>query len=157
MYRGFAIGLIGVLLLTITSIAQTEVFYRLTDEDINRVYDGDTIYVDIDDLPQFIGQDIGIRIRGIDAPEIRSRCSNETLKSQERQRARQARDHLQVILTETQHFDIVNIEMGSFSRLVADITLADDDDLAKQLIEHRWIAASDGGQRDWCEIIQQRK
>lgn len=35
------------------------------------VYDGDTITVDVPDVPPVFGDDIGVRVAGIDAPEMR--------------------------------------------------------------------------------------
>lgn len=38
---------------------------------INDVHDGDTIYCDIPGAPPIVGDRIGIRLRGIDTPEMR--------------------------------------------------------------------------------------
>lgn len=45
------------------------------------VYDGDTFKVNIDDYPAIVGEAISIRIRGIDAPEIRGKCLSEKVKA----------------------------------------------------------------------------
>lgn len=37
------------------------------------VYDGDTITVDIPDVPAVFGDNVGVRVLGIDTPEIRDR------------------------------------------------------------------------------------
>lgn len=37
---------------------------------IVKVYDGDTIHVDIDNWPSIIGKNIGVRVYGIDSPEM---------------------------------------------------------------------------------------
>ena len=38
------------------------------------VYDGDTFRVNIDEFPPIIGENIAIRILGIDTPEIKGNC-----------------------------------------------------------------------------------
>lgn len=52
------------------------------------VYDGDTLTVDIPDVPAVFGERIGVRVRGIDTPEMRG-GTHET-----RQIAVQARDQV---------------------------------------------------------------
>ena len=55
---------------------------------IIKIYDGDTFYGDLYGVPSIFGKDIGIRLSGIDTPEINSPDScNRAL-------ARQARDYL---------------------------------------------------------------
>ena len=38
-----------------------------------RNYDGDTVKVNIPEIPRLFGEEISVRIRGIDTPEIRER------------------------------------------------------------------------------------
>ncbi len=43
----------------------------VTVSQVVRVYDGDTITVDIAEWPAIVGDDIGVRIRGVDTPVLR--------------------------------------------------------------------------------------
>ena len=54
--------------------------------EVINVYDGDTFRVNIDEFPPIIGENIAIRILGIDTPEIKGNCQRE------RQLAIKARD-----------------------------------------------------------------
>lgn len=53
---------------------------QLKIHEIVRVYDGDTVYVTIRNLPPVFGEEIGVRIPGIDTPEMRlsTKLSEET-------------------------------------------------------------------------------
>ena len=57
-----------------------------------RAYDADTITVNLKDLPHVFGEELGIRVVGVNAPEIRGRCA------QEDQPALQARDRVRELL-----------------------------------------------------------
>jgi len=52
----------------------SENFY---DVEYVRNYDGDTITVNINDVHPLLGDNINIRVRGIDTPEIRGKCQYE--------------------------------------------------------------------------------
>lgn len=48
------------------------------------VYDGDTFKVQLPGMLDVFGQNLSIRIKGIDAPEIRSNCSTVALRTIEK-------------------------------------------------------------------------
>ena len=93
-----------------------------------------------------IGDDMGIRVRGLDTPEIRGRCDRE------KELARQARDYARTILERAERIDLVDIERGRYFRIVATV-LVDGVDLAEILIDAGLAVPYDGnGPRpDWCE------
>jgi len=67
----FSMGVLGY-------IVGSEIGKRLETENevlvnVLSIYDGDTFKVNIDGFPPICGKEISIRIRGIDAPEIKSR------------------------------------------------------------------------------------
>lgn len=111
-----------------------------------RVYDGDTFFVDLPDLHPVIGDEIGIRVRGIDTPEIRGSCDDE------RRRARSARDRAQEILRGAEVVILHEIERGRYFRIVATV-LVDGRDLGEMLIAEGHARPYDGtGARGgWCE------
>ena len=66
-----------------------------------RAYDAYTITVNLKDLPPVFGEELGIRVAGIEAPEIRGQCA------QEEQLALQARDRVRELLEQAQQIDLV--------------------------------------------------
>ena len=91
-----------------------------------RVIDGDTVVAEIS--PWF-GQriEVSVRLEGINAPELNSRCA------QERERAELAREFLQSHLSG--HFMMYNVRKGKyFGRVIARLQTDDNQDIAKMLI-----------------------
>jgi micrococcal nuclease len=109
------------------------------------VYDGDTITVNIDNFPPVIGESISIRIRGIDAPEIRSKCPLEKIK------AIQARDYLRATLASGEAIELHDVERGKYFRLVANV-IVDGVDVSKLMIEKQLAREYDGKSKRvvWC-------
>lgn len=81
---------------------------------ILRVYDGDTFYVEVDGWPEIIGQGIGIRIIGIDTPEIRG--SSPCVKAM----AYKSRETLEALLTGKEIY-LYNLYRGKYFRIVATV------------------------------------
>ncbi len=110
-----------------------------------RVYDGDTITVDIADWPPIVGDDISIRVRGLDTPEIRGKCDLEKAM------ARVARDRMREILEGAEAITLLDYERGKYFRLVATV-MADGKDVADILIGEGLAKPYDGGKRQgWCK------
>jgi len=51
--------------------------------EVTSIYDGDTFRANIKDYPGIVGYRIGIRVNGIDTPEIRGKCEKEKLLARE--------------------------------------------------------------------------
>lgn len=114
-------------------------------DELVRVYDGDTITVDINSWPSIIGKEIGVRVRGVDTPEIRGKCGYE------RSRARAARDFVRQHLSQARYIHLVNIERGKYFRLIADVYY-DGKNLAHVLIQNGHGRPYAGGSRSgWCD------
>jgi len=79
-----------------------------------RVIDGDTISCRFGDIPDFIGQEMSVRFRGYDAPEIRTRDKLE------REAGLKAKDELQKYLMGFDKIKLSNISRGKYFRLIAD-------------------------------------
>jgi micrococcal nuclease len=112
--------------------------------DVIRVIDGDTLAVRAD---IWIGQSVAtsVRIRGIDAPEMRGRCAEEKAL------AAAARDLLAEIAGPV--VAIGNVENDKYGgRVVADIRSGTGVDLARAMIERGYAQEYSGrGPRpDWC-------
>ena len=109
-------------------------------------YDGDTCTFTIPGVHLLIGERISVRIRGIDAPEIRGRCQVE------KRTAIQARDYLRSILNGASRIELHEVERGKCFRIVATL-LADGVNVADLLIARGLARPYDGAteRREWCE------
>lgn len=109
------------------------------------VYDGDTFRVNIDGYPALIGENISIRVNGVDTPEIRAKCSDE------KQLALAAKAYTQEQLTTANTIMLTNIERGKYFRLVADVIL-DGKNLSDLLIANNLGKHYQGGKKgNWCQ------
>jgi len=139
--------LLFVLLLVPLSVVGTDSNYGdLTVIRLVRVYDGDTFYVDIDELHDLIGKNILIRLRGVDTPEVghRSKCEEEKILGNK------ARVFVEDRLTGAEII-LLNIGRGTFFRILADVTY-DGVDLATELLKAKLGRKYDGGKRSgWCD------
>lgn len=128
------------LLLLLPSICSAADF---NDVEVIRVYDGDTITVNIFDAPAIFGKHLGIRISGIDTPEIKGKCK------QEKDLAMQARDYVKTFLGERGNvIDLMGCSRGKYFRLVCSI-----EDLSERLID-KGLAVPYFGEtktKEWCE------
>ena len=108
-------------------------------------YDGDTFRVDIPDVHPIIGQNIPIRLRGVDTPEILGKCDEEKAL------AIKARDFVRDLLANAESIILQNIERGYYFRIVADVSV-DGVDLARTLIQNKLGRPYDAGKKEsWCD------
>lgn len=110
------------------------------------VYDGDTIFIDIPGNHPLFGKRMGVRILGIDTPEIRSKNACEKKKGLE------AKSVLSGILTNARRVDVINIRKDKYFRILGDV-LADGYRVSDELIRHQLAYPYHGEkkvQRNWC-------
>nr|WP_255606398.1 thermonuclease family protein [Nitratireductor rhodophyticola] len=120
--------------------ARREVISGPVEARVLRVIDGDTFVAEAHVWP---GQRIrvSVRIRGVDAPELRSRCAAEKAA------ARKARAVLDRLLAEGSVW-ISDISGGKYyGRVLADVTTEPGGDVASRLLDARLVAAYGGGRR----------
>ena len=136
--------LLSLCLLLLTIQVQAEDFVGVQ---YVRAYDADTLTVNLKNLPSVFGEELGIRVAGIDAPEIRGKCA------QEEQMALQARDRVRELLEQAQQIDLVDVERDKYFRVVAKVKV-DSRDLSKLLLEEGHAVTYDGGtkSKDWCVL-----
>ena len=108
-------------------------------------YDGDTITVDIPGLHPLIGDDISVRIYGIDTPEIRGKCERE------RRLAKQAKRVVYQILSQAKKIVLKDVRRGKYFRIVATVK-ADGVNIADILIQKGLAVPYYGGRKRnvWC-------
>lgn len=114
-----------------------------------KVRDGDTVEVAAFVWP---GQavHVAVRLRGIDAPELRGQCPSET----------QAAETARARLAELVGQDTVLLTAISgdkyFGRVLADLATESEPDLAARLLREGLVERYDGGRRrDWCLLVGQ--
>ena len=111
-----------------------------------RVYDGDTITVTLRaKLPTVFGEALGVRVFGVDTPEMHGKCDRE------RQLARAARDFVREKVAATKNVTLRHVSRGKYFRIVAAVDL-DGEDLAGMLLERGYAVPYYGGTKteDWC-------
>ena len=91
-------------------------------------YDGDTIRFDLPKYPPIAGDDIRVRVNGIDTPEIKGKCEKEKYD------AKQAKEMVTDILKDAEQITLKNMERGKYFRIAADV-IVDGENLAEVLIE----------------------
>ena len=123
---------------------ESRVFPGPVKANVLRVLDGDTFVAEAHLWP---GQDlrINVRIRGIDAPEMKSRCQMERIL------ARQARDMLEELVDE-RPVVISNIAGAKYyGRVLADVHSETGEALGPALLSLELVRAYAGGRRKgWC-------
>ena len=109
-------------------------------------YDGDTIRFDLPGYPPIAGDDIRVRVNGIETPEINGKCEKEKYDAQ------QARDMVADILKDAERIDLKNMKRGKYFRIAADV-IVDGENLADILIEASVAIQYSGGKKtkNWCE------
>jgi len=133
------------LLATPTAINASPNYGSIIISGITSVYDGDTFRANIADYPPIVGENIGIRIHGIDTPEIRGRCDSEIAL------AKDAQGFAEKILRSAKVVELRNLQRGKYFRIVADV-YADGVNLGEQLVNQGFAVIYDGqsSRRDWC-------
>lgn len=104
-----------------SSYAHGETEWILHPNDVVQVYDGDTIYVTIPGLPPVFGEYLGIRLSGVDTPELKSRCDTEAKRERERALGYLIRDLVSSRVLSGKEILITDIRRGNFFRVVATV------------------------------------
>ena len=112
-----------------------------------RVYDGDTFFCNVDQWPDIIGKNIGIRINHIDCPELKSKSDDEkTLAVKSRLFAKSILENAKVV-------EMRNIQRGKYFRLIADV-YCDGKSLASLLLDAKLARRYNGGKRPGWSYLE---
>ena len=120
-------------------------------------YDGDTLTVNLRmvDKKKIFGifnKEIGVRINGIDTPEMHGKGPCEKKK------AKEARDFVRDYLTPRQFITLKNPSRGKYFRVVADVYVGDVN-LAKLLLDKGLAVHYNGGTKpivNWCKVKRRK-
>lgn len=136
---------LSVLLLTVSSHAsesdkRIEIAGPVTAEVI-RVIDGDTILVAAKPWPQQT-MEVYVRLRGIDAPELKSACPAT------RDAGRQAQAALAGLTADQNEIQLTHISGDKyFGRVVADVGFSDGRNPAQEMLSAGYVSPYDGGRK----------
>jgi endonuclease YncB( thermonuclease family) len=144
MAKLLAITIIGLnLLLPFSAMADTvhETIAGPVSAEIVRVIDGDTILVDASPWPQQTIE-VYVRLRGIDAPELHSKCPAV------RAAAERAQTALENIIPATGELQLTRISGDKyFGRILADVTTPDGRNPAEALLAAGVAVSYNGGRK----------
>jgi micrococcal nuclease len=114
-------------------------------------YDGDTITVNIPNTHAIIGEEMPIRVLGLDTPEIRGKTTCE------KEAAIIARDYVRyrIAKSNTGDIELRNISRGKYFRIVAEIWV-NGRNLTNALLNMGLAYSYNGGTKekvDWCKRL----
>lgn len=104
------------------------------------VYDGDTFKVYISSYPAIIGDNIGVRIKGIDTPELRDK------RPKIKKLAIKAREFVKSKLRNAKSVTLKNVTRGMYFRIVADVYI-DGINLGDELLKAGLAKKYDGNKK----------
>lgn len=116
--------------------------------EILRVIDGDTLLVEAQPWPQQ-KMEVYVRIRGIDAPELKSKCERIREAGLDAQRA------LEALTARSPRIQLTRISGDKyFGRIVADVLLSDGRNAGADLLLAGLVRTYDGGHkpREGCDL-----
>ena len=114
--------------------------------EVINVYDGDSFRVNIDEFPPIIGENIAIRILGIDTPEIKGNCQ------QERQLAIKARDFTRKYLNSGSVISLTDLKRDKYFRILANVYI-DGKNLGDALLMQNLAVVYLGKKKfNWCAV-----
>ena len=118
----------------------------VTIAEVTSIYDGDTFRANIPDYPPIIGQHMGIRINGVDTPEMRGKCEQEKVL------ARKAKQYTVTKLRNAKTIELRNMQRGKYFRIVSDV-YADGQSVGEGLVREGLAVVYSGGKKikDWCK------
>ena len=103
------------------------------------VYDGDTFYCTIKGTKPILGEKVGVRLNGIDTPEIR------TIRHCEKVDAKKAKQWLEDRLKYAHHIVLKDVDRDKFFGRIVATVFADGYNLNEELIKIGYAVPYDGG------------
>ncbi len=111
---------------------------------VTTIYDGDTFKATIDSWPGIAGKNIGVRISGIDTPEMHGKCKREI------ELARMAKKKTVAMIRSAKRIDLKQMRRDKYFRIDAEV-FADGKSIAQALIATGLAIPYNGGKKaTWC-------
>ena len=149
LYIGLGIGLVLTTILCITLflyfyeedakpvVEQSSALFTITPDQVVDVYDGDTFKIDLPSMHPLFGDDISIRLFGIDTPEMRG--TTDEVKAL----AMQAQQLTEKALKGASKIELRNPQRGKYFRIISEVWI-DGESLADMLKEKGLAKDYDG-------------
>lgn len=136
------LSIVVLLMLTLSTICfgGSKTYGDITVDKVTSVWDGDTFRANIKGYPPIIGNNMGIRIAGIDTPEMRDK------RPKIKKLARKARQFALTRLKNGKVIVLKNIKRGKYFRIVAQVFI-DGKNLGRELIDAGLAKRYDGGKK----------
>ena len=127
--RRFILSVLLVLLLALPLLSAEKTYGNVTlrPADVVKVYDGDTITVNIPSFPPIIGKEISVRIYGIDTPEMKGGTVRE------KELAIKARALVVERISKAKEIELRNLRRDKYFRILAEVYV-DGESIAEVLI-----------------------
>ena len=113
-----------------------------------KIYDGDTITVALPELPPWLGKEMGVRVLGVDTPEMKDK------RPEIKALAIQARDLVRSMCPIDSEVVLSDIEPGKYFRIVARVTCKGGD-IGRALLDAGLAHPYDGGTKIPWELSSQ--
>lgn len=111
---------------------------------VTTIYDGDTFTGTIDSWPGIAGKNIGIRISGIDTPEMRGKCKREI------ELARMAKKKTALMIRSAKTIELRQMRRDKYFRIDAEV-FADGRSIGQALISAGLAVPYHGDKKaTWC-------
>lgn len=111
---------------------------------VTTIYDGDTFKATIDSWPGIAGKNIGIRISGIDTPEMRGKCKREI------ELARMAKKKTVEMIRSAKKIELKRMRRDKYFRIDAEV-FADGRSIGQALIAAGLAVPYHGDKKaTWC-------
>ncbi len=138
--------IISLLFLLSTTVFASEKHYGdVVISEVGTVYDGDTFYANVKEWPPIVGEHIGVRVNGVDTPEMKGDCPREIAL------ARKAKQFTVTFLRSAKTIQLKRISRDKYFRIDADV-YANGKSLADELIKAGLGYEYHGGtKKSWCE------
>ena len=115
---------------------------EIKDFTVVKVRDGDTFIIDIPNIPDVFGNNIAVRIRGIDTPELNDK------REEIRKISIQAKEELERLLYSGNKIILYDLGRDKYFRLLASVKVGNID-VAEYMINRGLAKSYDGGKKVW--------
>jgi endonuclease YncB( thermonuclease family) len=129
--------------------------YILADDSIIatviEVHDGDTFYINIQDVHPVFGKRLPVRVSGIDTPELHSTSKDEKSKAEHAKSVAKSKLY-------NKQVELYNIKRDKYFRLNADVKISSTgEDFARFMLDEKLAKPYDGGTKPVWKSSTQRK
>jgi len=115
------------------------------------VHDGDTFYINIQDVHPVFGKRLPVRVNGIDTPELHSTSTDEKIKAEHAKSVAKSKLY-------NKQVELYNIKRDKYFRLNADVKiLSTGEDFAKFMLDKKLAKPYDGGTKPVWKSNEPRK